>query len=307
MMEITQKDIQLLSFLKRYKIISLKDSNKIYNSEWYHYKRLKQLEDERYLKKINRFQIKLDVRGTKFLKDIGYDYNYVCRKQEYIDRLNYISKIAALTINNDIEFMPSWEIKDKMIFTDKARRYVGELHYKQKKYLAYYIEKNKKVVYISQIINDIQKAVDYECIILFIENFKIVNKNREFFMSGKENTLIVNPKESNLEIMRLLLNIDVYDVIEKIYKGKEILLSDWLKADFMTEDRQYIIFMPFLDAEKLHRLNIFYKDNKEVNRKIDILTLKENVKKINDILTNRTKIIEIDDLLGGIDGNMEKT
>ena len=104
MIEITQKDIQLLSFLKRYKVISLKDSNKIYSSEWYHYKRLKQLEEEKYIKKVNRFQIKLDVRGTKFLKDIGYDYNYVCRNQEYIDRLNYISKIAAMTINSNIKY-----------------------------------------------------------------------------------------------------------------------------------------------------------------------------------------------------------
>ena len=306
MIEITQKDIQLLSFLKRYKVISLKDSNKIYSSEWYHYKRLKQLEEEKYIKKVNRFQIKLDVRGTKFLKDIGYDYNYVCRNQEYIDRLNYISKIAAMTINSNIKFVPSWEIKDKMVYTDKARKFIGELHYKQKKYLAYYIEKNKKVVYISQIINDIQKAVDYEYIIIFIENFKIVNKNREFFMSGKDNTLIIKPNERNLEMMRLLQNKDMYDIIEKVYKRKEILLSNWKKADYMTEDKQYILMMPFLDIDKLHRLNIFYKNNKEVNRKIDILTFKENTKKINEMLTNRTNIIEIYNLLGGIDGELEK-
>ena len=60
--------------------------------------------------------------------------------------------------------------------------------------------------------------------------------------------------------------------------------------------------MPFLDIDKLHRLNIFYKNNKEINREIDILTFKENTKKINEILTNRTNIIEIDNLLGGIDG-----
>ena len=69
------------------------------------------------------------------------------------------------------------------------------------------------------------------------------------------------------------------------------------KADYMTEDRQYIILMPFLDTEKLHRLNIFYKNNKESYRKIDILTLKENVKKINGILVNKTNMIEIDTLI----------
>ena len=306
MIRITQKDIQLLSFLKRYKVISLKESNRIYNAKWYHYKRLKQLEDGRYIKKANRYQIKLDVKGTKLLKNIGYDYNYVCRKQDYIDRLNYISKISALTINSGIDFFPSWEIKDKMVYTDKSRKYIGELHYRLKKYIAYYIGKDKKDVYISQIINDIQKSVDYKHIMIFIENFKIVNKNRKFFMFGKDNTLIINPKSDNLEKMRLLQDYDIYNVIEKIYKDKEILLSNWSKADYMTDDGQYILFMPFIDTEKLHRLNIYYKDNKEINRRIDILTLKENIDKINEILTNKTNIIEIDSLLGGINGKMEE-
>lgn len=306
MIEITEKDIELLTFLKRFKIISLKESNRIYKSDWYHYKRLKQLEDEKYIKKVNWYQIKLDVRGTKLLKDIGYDYNYVCRNQEYLERLNYISKIASLTLNSDIEFIPSWELKDKLVYTDKSRKYIGELQYKQKKYIAYYIEKNKKIVYVSQIVNDIQKATQYKHIIIFIENFSIVNKNRRFFILGKDDTLIIKPNEINLKMMRLFQRIDMYDVIEKIYNGKEILLSNWEKADYMTNDGQYIVLIPFLDTEKLHRLNIFYKNNKDVNRKIDILTLKENVKKINEILTNRTNTIEIDSLLGGIDEEMEK-
>ena len=64
--------------------------------------------------------------------------------------------------------------------------------------------------------------------------------------------------------------------------------------------------MPFIDTEKLHKLNIFYNNNKNTNRKIDIITLRENKEKIDEILTNRTNIIEIDNLLGGIDGESKK-
>ena len=65
----------------------------------------------------------------------------------------------------------------------------------------------------------------------------------------------------------------------------------------MTEDREYMIFMPFIDTEKLNKLNIFYRDRKDINRKIDILTFKENKEKIINILGNNTNIIEIDQFI----------
>lgn len=193
-----------------------------------------------------------------------------------------------------------------MVFTDKGRKYIGELNYQNKKYIVYYISKVKQRVYISQIINDIEKAVDYKNVIIFVEDFRIVNKSNKHFMYGKDVMLIIKPKRENLDRMRLFQNKDVYEIIEKIYKGKEILLSNWEKADYMTNDKQYIILMPFIDTEKLHKLNAFYKDNKSSKRDIAILTLKENKHKINEILTNRTNIIEIDGLLGGINGELEK-
>ena len=203
-------------------------------------------------------------------------------------------------------FIPSWELKDKMIFTDKGRKFIGKLKYINKDYIAYYIAKDKQTVYISQVINDIQKNIDYKNTIVFMENFKMLSKKNQYFIFGRESTLIVKPSRENLDNMRLFQKIDMYEIIKKIYVSKDILLSNWRKADYMTEDRQYIILMPFIDTEKLHKLNIFYKNNKEINRKIDILTLKENTGKINEILTNRTNIIEIDNLIGGIDIGVDK-
>jgi hypothetical protein len=106
--------------------------------------------------------------------------------------------------------------------------------------------------------------------------------------------------------MKILENIDYYKVIQKIYKNTEVLLSNWKKANYMTEDRRYIIIMPFVDTEKLHGLNVFYKNNQNTDRKINIITLRENKEKINEILTNRTDIIEMDNWLGGIDEKKPK-
>ena len=299
-LRLSNKDIQLLMFLKKYKIMFAADSKRIYQSIDYHNKRLKVLEKERYIRRVDRYYIKLDINGIKLMRDIGYDYHNLCRRMDYQDRVKEISKIASLTLDSSMNFIASWELKDKSAFTEAGRKFIGELKYQNKNYLTYYISKNKGTVYIKQIINDIQKAINYKNILVFIESLKPISKSNKYFIFGKENTLIVNASKENLDKIRLFQKMDLYEIIKRIYKEKEVLLSNWNKADYMTEDKEYIILMPFLNTEKLHNLNIFYKNNQEIKRKIDILTLKENREKINEILTNRTNIIDIDYLLGGI-------
>lgn len=299
-LRLSKNDIELLEFLKKYKIMLASESKRIYKSKGYHYKRLKVLEKERYIKRIDRYYIGLDIEGTKLLKNMGYDYNRICRRKDYQNRVKEIVKIATLTLDSNIEFIPSWKLKDNAIFTETARKYIGELIYQQKKYVAYYISKDKENVYIKQVINDIQKTIEYNNVIVFIENINILNKSNRYFIFGKASTLIVNVNRTNLERMRYIQKVDLYEVLKQIYENKELLLSNWKKADYMTEDKQYIFLMPFIDTEKLHKLNIFYNNNKISNRKIDILTLKENKRKITEILTNNTNIIELDNWLGGI-------
>ena len=106
--------------------------------------------------------------------------------------------------------------------------------------------------------------------------------------------------------MRRYEDIDFYEIIKQIYSNIEVLLSNWVKADYMTEDRTYIFFMPFIDTERLYGLNKFYNNNKNIIRKIDIITLKENKEKIEEILTNKTNIVEMDEWLGGIDGERQE-
>ena len=296
---LSENDIEVLMFLGKYKMMLGSDCKKIYKSKDYHRKRLKVLEREKYIRRINKLYIKLDDKGTKLVKDFGYDYSFLCRKKQYIGRLNEIAKIAALTIDSDMDFVASWNLKDRAMLTQTSRKYLGKLKYQQKDNIVYYISKNKQIVYISQIINDIQKIVSYKNIIIFVENMKIINKNRNFVF-GKESTIIINPTSRNLEIMRRIEQIDFYYVIKEIYYNEEVLLSNWKKADYMTESGNYIIVMPFIDTEKLYRLNMFYKNNQKTNRKIDIVTLNENKEKIDEILTSKANIVAIDRWLGGM-------
>ena len=287
-------------FLKEYKIMLAKDSRIIYKSKDYYYKRLKLLEKEHFIKRVDRFYIKLDFKGLKLIKSMGYDYRNICRRIDYQERIKEISKIATLTLDSCIKFKSSLELKDNTIFTETSRKYIGELEYQNKKYLTYYISNNKCSKYIRQVLNDIQKTINYKNILLFMENTKCINKTNKYFIFGKESTVIVKANKENFEKMRLFENFDTYELINKIFKGKEILLSNWRKADYMIDNKEYILFMPFVDTEKLHRINIFYNNNIQKDIIINILTLKENKAIIDEILTKKTNIIEIDTLIGGI-------
>ena len=298
-MRLTEKDIQLLSFLGRYRIMIAVEAKKIYGRKNYYLKRLKALEIARYIKRLNYYYIKLDTNGTKLIRKLGYNYSGLCRKKKYQGRIKEISKIAALTLDSNIEFLTSSEVKDSQIFTEVSRKFIGELFYQNKKFISYYISKEKDNSYIKQVINDMRKTINYKYALIFLENFRLLNKSNQYFMLGKENTLIIKPSKTNLDRMKAFQELDFYEILMQIYKGKEVLLSNWDKADYMTEDT-YIILTPFIDTEKLHRLNIFYNSNKNQKKKIDIITLAENITKIKEILTNSTNIIKLDNWLGGI-------
>lgn len=293
-------------FLAKYKMMLGSDCKKVYKTKDYHRKRLKVLEQEKYIRRVNRLYIKLDDKGTRMVKDFGYNYSFTCRKKKYIDRLNEIARIAALTIDSNIEFTASWDLKDSSIYTQTSRKYLGKLKYQDKESIVYYISKEKHISYISQTINDIQKIMNYKNILIFIENMNILSEKQRFAF-GKDSTIIINPTKDNLTILKELEAFDFYEIVKKIYSDKEILLSNWKKAEYMTEDRVYIVVMPFIDTEKINRLRMFYKNNPKVNRKIDIITLKENKEKICEILTNKVNIVELDNWLGGINGEREES
>lgn len=301
-LKLTKKDIQLLKFLSKYKMMLAKDAKRIYVSKDYHYKRLKKLENEKYIKRVSRY-IKLDINGIKLMKELSYDYQNVCRNLEYQDRLKDVVKIATLTIASTIEFVSSLEMKDSSIFTQTNRKFIGELTYQGKKAIAYYISKDRENIYIRQVINDIQKVDNNKNIIIFVEDMKTLNKSNQYFIFGKQSTVIIKATSKNLEMMRLFQELDFYEILKQIYNKKEILLSNWKKADYMTNEKEYIILMPFIDTEKLHGLNSFYNNNQGTNRKIDIVTLKENKSKIEEILAKKTNIIELNNLIiGGRNG-----
>ena len=275
------------------------DCKRIYKSKDYHRKRLKVLEKERYIRRVNKLYIKLDDKGTKLVRKFGYDYSFQCRSKEYMERMREIAKIAGITIDSDIDFIASWNLKESNELTNRGRKYLGKMIYKEKETYIYYIAKDKQIGYITQVINDIQKMTADKNVIIFMENLELLSKNQKYVF-GKESTVVIKYTNRNLQILKELINLEIYETIKKIYDNREILLSNWGKANYMTEDKDYIILMPFIDTEKLHELNVFFNKKANEDKKINIMTLSENTEKIREILIKDVKFIELDNWLGGI-------
>ncbi len=231
--------------------------------------------------------------GTSYIKNMN--------NQSFMERLKNIASIATITISSNIDFIPSWDIKDKYQYTESSRRFIGKLIISGDEILCYYISNKKEQLYIKQMLFDINKSIKYDDIIIFVENLDVICEKFHNLSFGKQNTYIILNNEKNREIIKHYKNINLHDVIENMYK-QEVLISNWNKADYLLEDGTYIVCMPFINTEKISRLNWYMQENTNLNKKIEVVSLEENIEKINELLdsTYTVKAFDKDFGTGGI-------
>ena len=295
--ELSKKDYEVLNFLLKYKMLKVEDATLIYKTKRYYRERINNLIYKKYVKRYKSF-IVLDKEGRKALGETGNNYIKNIKNEAYMERLKNIASIATLSIDSPSKFIPSWEMKEKDKFTETARRYIGKIIIDNEEFLTYYISAKKEHVYIKQLIFDINKAINYDNIIIFVENFDAINKRYSNLAFGKDETLIILNTDENKEIIRKYNSIYPYEILERIFDD-EILVSDWEKADYLLEDGTYILYMPFLDTEKIERINWYYEENTNTKRNINIVTLRQNEQKLKEILNNKCSIKIIDNYIGG--------
>lgn len=299
-----KEDIEVLKFLSKYKMLKVQDAKLIYKTKRYYRQRVNKLIEKEYVKRYKSYII-IDKKGRKALGEEGSCYIKNMQNQAYMDRLKYIASIATITIDSNIQFIPSWDIKEKDKFTETARRYIGKMIIDNKEYLIYYISEKKEHLYIKQLLFDVNKAINYENIIIFVENFDVINKRYSNLVFGKENTFIILDSDKNKEIIKNYEKLDYHELLENIYM-QELFISNWDIADFLLEENTYIINMMFINTEKIEKVNWFYSENTNLNKKIEIVTLKENEEKIKEIINEKCKIRILDEsLLGGVIENKD--
>ncbi len=163
------------------------------------------------------------------------------------------------------------------------------------------MSKKKEGIYIKQLLFDINKSFNYENIIIFVEDLDVINPKYSNLSFGKEKTIVILNDNYNRELIKRYTDIDWHEVLEEIYK-KEILISDWDKADYLLDENSYIIEMLFINTEKIEKLKWYYKENISSQKNVQIVTTSINEEKIKEMISdNRCSIKVIDkNWLGGI-------
>ena len=297
--KLSKEDIKVLEFLSKYKLLKVEDARLIYKTNRYYRKRINNLIDKKYVKRYKSY-IMLDKNGRKEVNMIRKSYIKNIKNEAFMERLKNIARLATISIDSNVKFIPSWDMKEKNIYTETARKYLGKLKMENKEYLVYYISASKKHIYIKQLLFDIKKATNYNDIIIFVDKLDVINSKYSNMVFGKENTYIILNSNENKEIIKKYENINFHELLEIIYE-EEIMISNWELADYLLQDGTYIVNMLFINTEKLEKINWYYDENTNINKKIEIITLEENEEKIKEILNNKCLIRTFDkNLLGGI-------
>lgn len=146
------RDIELLIFLGKYKMMSLDNTRYIYETVTYQEKRMVALVKHNYIKRLKHRYITLGTKGKEYLLENGFEIVNHCRNENNIERLNIISDIASSLIQDNLNFIPSWEMKKEDEPTTHSRRYIGKLEYNnQEEFLVYAIYDGKDDKYIKSI------------------------------------------------------------------------------------------------------------------------------------------------------------
>ena len=273
------RDIELLTFLGRYKIISLDNTRYIYETVTYQEKRIVNLVKHNYIRRLKHRYITLGTKGKEYLLENGFEVRNHCRNENNIERLNVISDIASCLIQDNFNFIPSWNMKKEDEPTTHSRRYIGKLEYNnQDEFLVYAIYDGKNDKYIKSIYYDIRKENGYTNAMIFINDIEKIVLHEKGFYFGNKYTVLVPYNEYGKFLIRNNYEIrnSIYLRIKEMY---DVEISDFRLADLKLYEDNYIVIMPLINMETLARLHYYFKENDNY-KNIYIFGLKEYEKSI---------------------------
>lgn len=252
-----KEEISLIKFIAKYQYLNVSDAKYFFNSSRYYRNRIKNLIDKNFLRKI-KWVLVLGKSGIQYAQLLNFEYNKLNKNQEYRERLLKMSNIGAFYHNcKTVNFIPSFAIKDKRIFTTIGRRFIGIFDINGFEYLAYQILKDHDSKYIESVIYDIQKEMKYKNIIILIGDINRINLND--FAFGLNQILIIEDNAINREKLKYLHSIRWKEVVDKCYKGA--YLSEYSFCEYTNNKDKFINTFYFIDTEKVTRFKYFIREN----------------------------------------------
>ena len=259
-MTLQNRDIELLIFLGKYKIISLDNARYIYETKTYQEKRIVLLAKHDYVRRLKHRYITLGSKGKEYLLENEFEVRNHCRNENNMERLNVISDIASCLIQDNLIFTPSWNMKKEDEPTTYSRRYIGNLDYNEENFLVYAVYEGKDDKYIKSIYYDIRKENGYANAMIFTNNIEKIVLHEKGFYFGNQYTILIPYDEYGKFLMKnnYAIRHSIYLRIKEMY---DVELSDIRLADLKVDDDNYIVIMPLINMEILARLHYYFNEN----------------------------------------------
>ncbi len=254
---INEEEISLIKFIAKYQYLNVEDAKYFFNSSRYYRNRIKNLIDKRFLRKI-KWTLVLGQSGMQYANILNFEYNKLNKNQQYKGRLLHLSNIAAFYHNCDtVHFIPSFEIKDKTVFTTTGRRVIGVFNINGFEYLTYQILKEHDNKYIESVAFDIQKEMNYKNFIILVDDISRINLNN--FAFGKNKILVIEDNESNRENLKYLHSVRWQELVEEYYSGCH--LAEYSFCEYSNNKDIFINTFYFIDTEKINRFKYFINES----------------------------------------------
>lgn len=266
--KLNKNDFELLRSLARLKLLSANDAKLFYGSSYYQ-KRLQELKNANYISRFHRTYIKLTSPARKYLESVNIKCAIPCKNKKYMERVAIISEIGLRLMRANINFNLSWELKGAN-YTNWSRRYVGNMKYRGEDYLFYIAKDNEK--YIRSLHFDINKDLDYQNVLVFVDDLNVITQKNQFIFPNKTSCLIINRK--SVEKLEKYNKLDVIETLKNKH-GKCVTESNISVADACINNIE-TVYMPFIDTHKIAAINNLYSLGM-LDRKIVVMTLKENM------------------------------
>lgn len=121
----------------------------------------------------------------------GFEVRNHCKNENNMERLNVISDIASCFIQDNLNFIPSWNMKKEDEPTTYSRRYIGNLDYNEENFLVYAVYEGKDDKYIKSIYYDVRKENGHANAMIFTNNIEKIVLHEKGFYFGNKYTILM--------------------------------------------------------------------------------------------------------------------
>ena len=260
MIEITNRDKYLLEILNENGLMTYKQAGQLYETSGYHFKRLKQLENDRYIKKFRKKYLILGSAGMNKLnlnKRASYNYQKRFLKKHEIEKREVLVDLMLLCNKYNYEWFYSRTAKSRHNI-NKGISINGLISCQGKNYPVYVLSEypsEKKIKHI-------QKGIPW---LKTFDGAFIICLNQEIYCDALKISINNNRAPAHLYLLEYPADIDLAlsilspGIMDSIYKTvlkiNEILPASKAYADKMAVRNNKEYYITNLLVNDLIRLN----------------------------------------------------